>query len=437
MMRSERRRGAWRWIVSLAVTEEIPAAVVTYVALLMFLQFGADYTMAAIYGAALLLPWLLKSVLYIHVLRMRALKGKIAVGELLILTDLMAIALYLTYGTVRVGVLFLLLVGLSLLLAWHELLTRVYYNKVLPPRQQRLYLGVKMLASQMTLVITYGLLIITAGFFEVFFRSYQKAWAMESALVAGVFLVFCAVNLLVLAAPYEASPVFGNHLPQTVKSELKAIVHVRQKPYVGRVLLSLFLLLLPQALLFHTRVFFLMDEVGNGGLSCSVQEVGFAQGTVGVIAFSQGIVLGRLLVRRNGIRQLFGLMAVVLPLSPIVYMLMALHPLPSHLVPLCCMTFVAQLCFGFGLNVCGIYVRYLLAQRYRNVVNFLYVPLVVCVMLVPMAASGWLCEVLGYRLFFVACVLLVPLAWGVLLIFNIQKILIHNEEHTLLPPTGN
>ena len=415
----------WIWIPSLCVAEEIPAAVVMFVALLMFLQFGADEGMAALYSGGLFLPWVMKSYFYSKVRNAGLLERNLHRAELLMLVCLMGIAVYVSEAKVQDWLLFILLFALSCLCAWHELLSRLFYSKMLEPREQRLYGTTKMVSSQMTLVVTYGVLIIVAGFFEVFFRSYQKAWAMESSLVAGGFMIFCILNFIVLPRVQGRQPYRYESVADTVKNEWHIVSRIRQKPHIFAILLSLFFLLLPQALMFNTRVFFLLASSERGGLDCSFQDVGFAQGTIGVLAFSIGIALGRAMMRKNGNRSMFGVTAVVLTLSPVPYMLMAQHPQIGNMFLLCCMTFVAQLFFGFGLNVCRVYVPYISEQRYRNVTNFLYLPMVASLMVVPMTLSGWLCMELGYQTFFKLCVAIAPVAWIVLWISRTKRYLLN------------
>jgi PAT family beta-lactamase induction signal transducer AmpG len=414
----------WIWIPSLCVAEEIPAAVVMFVAVLMFLQFGADEGMAALYSGLLFLPWVMKSYLYSKVRKAGSFKRRLHWVELTMFVCLMGIAVYISEAKVRAWLLFVFLYVLSCLCAWHELLSRMYYARMLEPREQRLYGNTKMVSSQMALVVTYGVLIIVAGFFEVFFRSYQKAWAMESSLVAGGFLVFCELNLVVLPHLRVPQPYRYESVADTVKNEWHIVSRIRQKPHIFPILLSLFFLLLPQSLMFNPRVFFLLASSERGGLDCSFQDVGFAQGTIGVLAFSIGIALGRALMRRYGNRSMFGMTAVVLTLSPVPYMLMARQPQLDNMFLLCCMTFVAQLFFGFGLNVCRVYVPYISEQRYRNVTNFLYLPMVASLMVVPMAVSGWLCSELGYSTFFKLCVAIAPLAWVLLALCKTKKYLL-------------
>jgi MFS family permease len=81
---------------------------------------------------------------------------------------------------------------------------------------------------------------------------------------------------------------------------------------------------------------------------------------------------------------------------------------------LCCMTFLAQLFFGFGLNACMMFISYLSGNRYRSIVNYIHVPMVAGLMLVPIMLSGWLVTKLGYSDYFFFSTLLAPVAWVVL-----------------------
>lgn len=423
---STKKHNPWLWIPSLCAAEEIPSAVVMFVALLMFLQFGADASMAALYSGLLFLPWVMKSYLYSKVRKAGAFKRNIHWVELMMFVCLMGIAVYISEAKVKDWLLFIFLFVLSCLCAWHELLSRMYYSQMLVPREQKIFRNIKMVSSQLSLVVTYGILIIIAGFFEVFFRSYQKAWAMESSLVAGAFLLFCILNIVVLPQLRVRQPYQYESVAETVKNEWHIVSRIRQKPHIFAILLSLFFLLLPQSLMFNTRVFFLLSSSDRGGLDCSVQDVGFAQGTIGVLAFFIGLAFGRALMRKMGNRHLFTTTAVVLTLSPLPYLLMAQQPHIGDMLLLCCMTFAAQFCFGFGLNVCRVYVPYISEQRYRNVTNFLYLPMVASLMVVPMAVSGWLCTELGYQTFFMLCVAVAPVAWIMLALCRTKKYLINS-----------
>lgn len=420
---SGRKHNPWLWIPSLCATEEIPSAVVTYVALIMFLQFGASEPLASVYAASLFIPWVLKSVLYTRAVMVKSVTRRIHVVELLMFACLMLIALCLEQYRVGHLLLFFMMFMLSHLCAWHELFSRLYYGKMLMPRQQKLFRNTKMAASYVSLIMTYGLLIIVAGFFEVFFRSYQKAWAMESTIVAGAFFTVAVVNTVVLKSPLkkvQEAQVVEKH---NVGHLFESLGRFGSMPHFPGLATCLFFLLLPQSLLFNTRVFFLFAPEEAGGLGCSVQDVGYAQGTIGVVAFAVGVSLGRWFMLRGKAVARFDVASVVLTLSPVAYMLMAIWRRPGDISLICCMTFFAQFCLGFGLNACNAFVTYFSGRRYRNTTNFLYIPVVAAVMIVPMALSGMLCLWMGYKDFFVMCSLMAPVAWVMMWALKVHEAL--------------
>ena len=116
-----------------------------------------------------------------------------------------------------------------------------------------------------------------------------------------------------------------------------------------------------------------------------------------------------------------------------VYFVMTQYP-PSGLFPLCVATFAAQFCFGLGLNLCVAFVRYISDDRYRNTINYLYIPLVATVMIVPMALSGWLLQHLGFAQFFAVDALCALPAWAVAAtsysFLSTYKIPTRNTQHT-------
>src|SRR5574344_2928769 len=230
-MKTNKTHNPWLWIPVLCAAEEIPSAVVMFVSLIMFLQFGANDSWAAFYSGLLFLPWVTKSYVHSKVKGAGAYKRYLHLSELLIFLCLMGVAIYILQSAASVWLLFVFMFVLSCLCAWHELLSRMYYSRMLYPREQRLFTNTKMLASQSTLVVTYGVLIIVAGFFEVFFRSYQKAWAMESSLVAGDFLVILALNVLLLRSPKGENLYRYETLSDTVKTELHVLSRIQQKPH--------------------------------------------------------------------------------------------------------------------------------------------------------------------------------------------------------------
>ena len=399
------------WIGTLFAAEEIPAAIVTYVAVLMFLQCGASPMMATCYCGLLFLPWVLKSFLRKQVRSLGNFRRQLQWIELALVAAMMALAFVFLRYTRQNFWLFVGLFMISLLSAWHELAARMYYERMLRPHWQQVYNTPKIIASQSAVVLTYGALIMFVGALQVIYRRIPRSWNEGCYLMAGVVLLFALYHLFALRRTHVADPRLRGNAFSAVRDEIQVIERIRQKPYWLRYVVGLALLLLPQSLMFYSRVLFLYLPKSEGGLGCTIQEIGFAQGTIGVIAFSIGLLLGRQMLK---IREPNGpsiwYFVVPLGLSPVIYSLMTLEP-PASLISLSVSTFQAQFLFGFGLNGVRRFVRYISGERYRNTINFLYIPLVATAMLPAMALSGWMVTLLGFRAFFLIDVLTAPLAW--------------------------
>ena len=376
---------------------------VTYVALLMLLQLGLAPAEATFFSALLFVPWVLKSFMRPWVSRVGHFRPMIHIIEALLFLSLGALAFTFDVGPTSV---FLALLLVSLLSAWHELTSRMYYERTLRPAFQRLYVTPKLVASQVAVIFTYGALIFLVGTLEVYFRQIRYSWSLASYVAAGIFLFFFLLHLGTLANGQETRDLRALNARFGAKASKKG-QESRDKGQIPLSAVVLFLLLLPQALMFHARVLYLFDAQVRGGLQCTMQEIGFAQGTVGVIAFSIGIALGRRLIARYTLHRLFWPLAVSVVLSPFVYLGMTVWP-PQSLGQLCCCTMTAQLLFGLGLGICRLPVSAISGTRYRNTINMLQIPLVAAVMIVPMALSGWMVERLGYDTYFLVNALSAP-----------------------------
>lgn len=403
--------GVSLWLPSLFSAEAIPSAIITFVALLMFLQLGVKWEVSTLLCGLLTLPWMMKSWLREPLQHWGHYLAQLRFVEAVSFLLLVALAFSFTARTDSQLWVLLCLLLLCLFSAWHELVSHMYYDSRLRGPQQRFYNVARMSFSQAAVILTYGVMIVAVGSLEVFYHNRRQviaeSWSTAVYLLAGVYLLLLLWNLCCLPQN-DPSPVGERR--QVVKELLPAASLSHGRVVCGEAF-ALFLLLLPQALMFHARVLYLMASQTEGGLGCSLQEVGLAQGTVGVIAFSVGLILGHRLIDKNGKRaRLLFSMLIPLGLSPSVYWLMTQYP-PANLLWLCVATATAQFCFGYGLNLCSLVLRHLFGHRYESTINYLYVPLISFVMLPAMAASGWLVARLGFEHFFTLDALLAIFAW--------------------------
>ncbi len=391
---------------------------VAYVSLLMFLQQDArglgnngfqttEMGIVTAYSALLLLPWILKSYARRCAWRVGHFRQILLLTEIFLFFSLISAAFAFSYGmNALMGSLF----ATSTFCAWHQLTSEMYYEQMLSAREQRLYFKPRIAFSQLAIIITYGFLIITAGALQVFYRQVLPAWRMVCYAMAGTILLIAIYNLFALRKGNDnTSDIHPENSP-----EVKTAARWSLKWW--GIALTVFLILLPQSLLFHTRVLFLFDTHANGGLECSIQEIGFAQGTVGVIAFTIGLILGRytLHIRKHlSLRTAVWFFCLIMGISPLVYFFMVHFP-PASLFTLCICTFLTQISFGFGLNICKTAIQHISGDRYRNCSNFFFIPLVCGCMIIPMTVSGLLVQQMGYPNFFLVSTLLalLPIMMG-------------------------
>ena len=396
---------------------------ITFVALLMFLQLGVGWEQSTLLSALLTLPWVLKSFVRAKIRQIGHFVWQLRAMELCMAALLVALAFCFTDRTSTQWLVFLCLFVLCLLCAAHELVARMYYERMLRPRWQRYYNSWKMFISQSTVILTYGVMIMGVGFLEVFYHNRRNAielsWSMAVYVLAGIYLLLVVYNCFALRSPsFSPRTPRGVETRETLLTAVRAEVHIIdriiQKPHWLAVVLCLTMLLLPQALMFHTRVLYFIGSRAQGGLAASLQWIGLAQGTVGVIAFSTALALGHWLQSRHNSKhpcRLYLICALMLGLSPLVYYFLTWLQ-PTTLFPLCVAAFLAQFFFGFGLNCTLPFVRYISGERYRSTINYLYIPLISFVMLIPMAISGWLVAQLGFEHFFLIDSLLALPAWA-------------------------
>lgn len=308
--------------------------------------------------------------------------------------------------------LFTLLFLLTLNTAWHEVLAEASYWQM-RPRMRRFYEQPRLFVAQSLVVATYGLLIIFVASLEVLTHSIYVSWAIGFRAAASILLLFFLWHSIAVPnASATQSPDRGadeGPAPSSAHSAAATTLPSHAKTWCKRFAL-LFLLLLPQSLMFYTRVLFLLATEDQGGLSCSLQELGYAHGVVGAIAFGLGAFLSQRFKTHKHLKHPHypqqhvtkktqstshwcpPLSCICLTLSPLVYLALSLNH-PDTLWMLSLSTFAAQLLFGFGLH--------------RTLSHFalpafigLRVPLVALAMFLPMALSGWMVSQMSFTQFF-------------------------------------
>ena len=394
------------WTVTLFAANEIPSAVVTFVALIMFLQMNIGVALSTLFATILLLPWVAQPLMRRFLPGMGGSRWWLHLTELTLVGTMAMFALTLKNDIWRT---MMMLAGISTMSAWHDLLARQYFIRRTMMAQDRHHLVLRALSSQMTTVLSYGLMIMAVGVLQIYFRqrSQTYSWSLAYYILAGTYLLTTLMNMLLLRSPGNTPTSMPHQWPW------------QQKRWKEQMLM-LVLMLLPQGLMFYSRTVFLLTQPQQGGLGCTLQEVGFAHGTIGVIAFLAGVALGKWILNKWGENCTKWPLTMCLGLSPAVYLTMTQFR-PEGVWMLSAYTFAAQMMFGIGLNACRGYIENISGERYRNSVNPLYIPAISLCIVLPMALSGFLLERIDFELFFMLDTLCAPITWAAILCLTIKK----------------
>ena len=384
------------WTITLFAANEIPSVVVTFVALIMFLQTSMGVALSTLLATVLLLPWVAQPLMRRVLPGMGGSRWWLHGAEMMMTGTMVLFAL-----TLKNGIWWSIpaLIGTSMLSAWHDLLARHYYMRRTMAAQENHHVVLRAMSSQMATVLTYGLMIMAVGVLQIYFRqrSQTYSWALAYYILAGTYLLLTMMNLLLLRTTGNVPVSTAQQWPW------------QHKKWAGQ-LAMLALMLLPQGLMFYSRTVFLLAKPQQGGLGCTLQEVGFAHGTIGVIAFLAGVAWGKAILNRWGEKHTKRPLMLCLGLSPAIYLAMTQWK-PEGVWMLSAYTLMAQLFFGMGLNACRRYIEKFSGERYRNSVNPLYIPAISLCLLLPMALSGFMLERMTFEHFFLADALTAPITW--------------------------
>jgi len=143
----------------------------------------------------------------------------------------------------------------------------------------------------------------------------------------------------------------------------------------------------------------MLDTAEAGGLALSTTEVGFAYGTVGVVALTAGGLLGGFVASKNGLKYWIWWMLLAINLPDAVYVYLSFVRPEDYLIVNVCVA-VEQLGYGFGFTAYMLYMIYVSQGKYQTAHYALCTGFMALGMMIPGMFSGWLQEQIGYQSFF-------------------------------------
>ena len=397
------------WVPTLYFAEGIPYVVVMTIAVVMYKRFGLSNSEIAFYTSWLYLPWVIKPFWSPIVDIFRTKRWWILVMQFLVGAAMGGVALTIPAPSyLQWTMLFFWLMAFSS--ATHDIAADGFYMIALSEKDQTFYVGIRSTFYRVSTIVGQGLLIMLAGTLEVYTRNPQTAWAYTFVTVATVMLLLALYHTFMLPRPADDTDAAHPTIRNTVAEFLDTFVAFFRKPKVWIAITFMLLYRLPEALLTKISPVFLIGSQSEGGLGLTTAQLGFVQGTIGVIGLTIGGILGGIVVARDGFKKWLLPMVIAITIPDAVYIYFA-AALPQSIPLVSACIFIEQFGYGFGFTAYMLYMIYFVSGSHKTSHYAFCTGFMALSMMLPGMFAGMLQEAMGYLTFFIFVMALTPLTF--------------------------
>lgn len=389
----------WAWVPTLYFAQGLPYVAVMTVSLIMYKRMGISNAEIAFYTGWLNLPWVIKPLWSPFIDLLKTKRWWIISMQLLIGAGLAGIAF-----TIPTSYFFQLTLAFFWLMAFssatHDIAADGFYMLALDKRQQALFVGIRSTFYRIATIAGQGLLIMLAGYLESSTGNIPYAWSITFFVLAGLFIGIWCYHKFFLPHPDTDAPSTQVSASNLWNEFWQTFVTFFQKKEAKVGILFMLLYRLPEAQLAKMSIPFLIDPISEGGLGLTTEQIGFVQGTVGIIGLTLGGILGGIAVSRHGLRRWIWPMVCAISIPDLVYVYLSyVQPTSLSLINVC--VFIEQFGYGFGFTAYMLYLIQFADGEHKTAHYAICTAFMALGMMIPGMAAGWLQEMMGYRIFFI------------------------------------
>lgn len=376
----------WGWIPPVYIAEGLPYFAVNALTVIMYSRMEVPLDKMAFYTGLLYLPWVIKPFWSPFIDIFRTKRWWTLLTQLLICVSMSGVAFFINIGNFLLPTLiaFWLMAFFS---ATHDIAADGYYMMALSDRQQAAFVGVRSTFYRIASVLGQGGIVILAGYLETATGHIPLAWGLTFGALSAIFLLIFLWDLFIMPRPAADHPLPGVTAKKIVWDFLNTFVTFFSKKNIWTALGFMLLYRLPEALCLKIVVPFLIDSPENGGVGLSTSEVGFANGTVGVIALLLGGICGGIAIAAGGLKKWLWPMALALTLPCVVYCLFALYS--PGMASVCIGIGIEQFGYGFGFTAYMLFLMYFSKGESQTSHYAFCTAFMALGMMLPGMAAGW------------------------------------------------
>ena len=145
---------------------------------------------------------------------------------------------------------------------------------------------------------------------------------------------------------------------------------------------------------------FMLDSIDKGGLGLSNIQLGFINGTIGLVLLTLGGILGGFLISKHGLKYWIFWMAIAMKFPDFVYVYMA-SAQPESFLLISSLVAIEQFGYGFGFTAYLVYTMLYSEGEHKTAHYAICTGFMALGMMLPGMISGMLQDILGYQTFFI------------------------------------
>lgn len=389
-MTGKTHNSPWKWIPSLYIAEGIPYCAVNTLPVLFYCEMGISVTEITAWTGLLSLPWMIRP-LWSPFVDIFSTKRRWTLAMQLFMTMTMLAVAFLLPTSFFFASTLAVFGCMAFFSATHDVAADGYYMLALNERQQADFVGIRSTFYKVATVIGQGGLTLLAGWLEGRRMQPSAAWSTVFYCLTAIFFTIWIWHTRVLPRLPDDRPTAGNTLSDIARNFAMTFATFFRKPHISTALAFMLLFRLPEAMCTKMVAIFLKSPLEDGGLGLSLTQIGFANGTVGVIALLAGGVLGGIAIGHGGLRRWLWPMACSLALPCVVYCLLAIRPDTDFSI-VCIAIGIEQFGYGFGLTALMMYMIYF-AQGESETSHYAFcIAFSMAGIMLPGIAAGWIFE---------------------------------------------
>ena len=403
-------RSPLRWVPSLYFAMGLPFVVLNMVSAVLYKDLGISDAQIAFWTSLIMWPWTIK-FLWSPFLELYRTKKFWVVGSQLLSGVLFGVAAL----SLQLPLFFAVSVAVFAVVAFsgatHDIAADGVYMSELSPASQAKYIGWQGAFYNLAKLVATGGLVWFAGWLYEGFSadgasSYDASvgsWTVVLLLLCGTLVALGLYHLRALPSGGSASE--GRSLRDGLSGLKEVVGAFFQKKHIWYYLGFIILYRLGEGFVMKIVPLFLKADTASGGLGLTNQQIGLYYGTFGAGAFLIGSLLAGYYIARRGLRRTLFTLCCIFNLPFGVYALLAWFQ-PSSMWLVGGGIVVEYFGYGFGFVGLTLFMMQQVAPGRHQMAHYAFASGIMnlSVMLTGMA-SGFLSDLMSYRIFFLAVML--------------------------------